>query len=252
MMRCFLLEETMDKTQKPLIGITAGTIKNRSAIPVCQVGQAYVDAVRRAGGIPAIIPTGIKLTDLTELVSRFDGFILSGGADIDPERYHSQPHPKIFGVSLQRDAFEFGLLMAILEEDKPLLGICRGFQVLNVGLGGTLYTHIDDQLEGAIKHDWFPDYPRDRRSHNIQMAQDSFLERLLETDQISVNSLHHQGIDVPGKGLEAIGFAPDGLIEAAIVKDARFALGLQWHPECLPDDPHSQTLFHAFVQACID
>lgn len=241
----------MSQMQQPLIGITAGIIKNRAGTPVCQVGQAYNEAVQRAGGVPLVIPTGMTAPGLSDLITRLDGFILSGGADIDPERYNGKFHPRVSGVSIERDDLEFGLLDEIMHVNKPLLTICRGIQVLNVGLGGTLYTHIEDQLDGALKHDWFPGYPRDRRAHNVRLESNSYLNHLFGTDEILVNSLHHQGIETLGKGLEAVGHAPDGLVEAVVVKDARFALGVQWHPECLPDDPYSQALFRAFVQACI-
>jgi len=241
----------MSQMQKPLIGITAGIIKNRAGTPVCQVGQAYNEAVQRAGGVPLVIPTGMTAPGLSDLVTRLDGFILSGGADIDPVRFDGKSHPRVSGISPERDELEFGLLGEILRANKPLLAICRGIQVLNVGLGGTLYTHIEDQLDDALKHDWFPGYPRDRRAHNVRLKKESFLNHLFSAEEISVNSLHHQGIETLGKGLEAVGHAPDGLVEAVVVKDARFALGVQWHPECLPDDPYSQALFRAFVQACI-
>jgi len=240
----------MSSAQPPLIGITAGILKNSSGVPVSQIGQAYIQAVQHAGGVPVIISAGIDESSLSELVSRLDGFILSGGADIDPQRFNGKSHPRVAGVSPERDRLEFALLKKVIKADKPLLAICRGIQVLNVGFGGTLYTHIEDQLKGALKHDWFPGYPRDRRAHNVSLEEGSFLGCLFGAGEISVNSLHHQGIDRLGNGLKPIGYAPDGLVEAVVVRDARFALGVQWHPECLPDDPHSQALFRVFVETC--
>ena len=135
--------------------------------------------------------------------------------------------------------------------NKPLLGICRGAQILNVALGGQLYTHIQDQLENAEKHDWFPGYDRDRLAHFVSLKGESKLQRIFAADEIRVNSLHHQGISRLGDEITAAAFAPDGLVEGIEVIDGSFTLGVQWHPECLPNDLGSQRLFKAFVQACI-
>jgi putative glutamine amidotransferase len=156
----------------------------------------------------------------------------------------------VYGISPERDILELALIEAFLDEGKPLLAICRGIQVLNVAFGGTLHTHIADQVDNALKHDWFPGYPRDKRAHTVSLKCESLLHEIFGADEIPVNSLHHQGIAQVGGGLEAIGFAPDGLVEALVVKDAAFALGVQWHPECLPEDPGMQALFIAFVESC--
>lgn len=241
----------MSTHSQPLIGITGSLMDNSSGVPVCQLGQAYVTAVQRAGGIPMVIPVGIEESALTTLLSRLDGILFSGGGDIDPLLFNSAPHPKVYGISPERDTMEITLVKTALQMDIPLLAICRGIQVLNVALGGELYTHIQDQVEHSLKHDWFPKFPRDKLAHTVSLKCESQLDHIYGADEIRVNSLHHQGISRVGEGLIPTAFAPDGLVEGLEVKGGSFALGVQWHPECLPDDPGSQKLFRAFIQACI-
>jgi putative glutamine amidotransferase len=240
----------MPHSKQPIIGISSGYALASSGIQVCQLSDAYPTAVSQAGGIPVVIPLGLSEQKLKRLLEKLDGVIISGGGDIDPEHYHGIAHPRIYDISPERDMQEFTLVGLTLEMDKPLLGICRGAQVINVVQGGTLYTHVADQKLQALKHDWFPDYPRDRRSHTVSLEEGSKLGKIYAEDEIHVNSLHHQGIFELGKGLIATGVAPDGLVEAVEVPAVRFAVGVQWHPECLPDDVGSQNLFSAFIQAC--
>jgi len=240
----------MPASSHPLIGITSSLVRNRAGSMVCQVGQAYTGAVQSAGGIPMLIPVGLDDAQLSALVKRLDGVLFTGGADIDPQRFNGAPHPGVYGISPERDTLEFSMLDKALSTDKPLLAICRGIQVLNVAFGGSLYTHLADQRENTLKHDWFPGYPRDRLSHTVSLTCGSRLHNIYGQDDIRVNSLHHQGIQRIGDGLEAIAFANDGLVEGLSVTGASFALGVQWHPECLPDDPGTQKLFGTFIKAC--
>lgn len=240
----------MQSSPHPIIGLTSSSSTNESGSPVCQVGQAYVDAIQKAGGIPLVIPLGIDQVQIKALLSRLDGLLLTGGGDIDPRTFKGAPHPNVYGISPKRDALEFFLLEAAVTSNKPFLAICRGIQVLNVAFGGDLYTHIQDQVEKSLKHDWFPKFPRDKIAHTVRLIPGSKLHRIFETDVIRVNSLHHQGIKSVGEGLKATAFAPDGLVEGLEVDGAGFALGVQWHPECLPDDGKQIKLFEAFVDAC--
>ena len=240
----------MAQNFQPLIGITSGVTDNSSGVQVSQLGQAYCTAIIKAGGIPLIIPIGLDEQRLSMLLTQLDGVLLSGGGDIDPQRFNGQPHPKVYGISPERDDLELSLVHMALAVDKPLLAICRGIQVLNVALGGELYTHIQDQVESSLKHDWFPKFPRDKIAHTVSLKCESKLDLIYGADEIRVNSLHHQGISRVGKGLMATAFAPDGLVEGLEAVNATFALGVQWHPECLPDDPGSQKLFQALIQAC--
>ena len=240
----------MPASSQPLIGITSSLVRNRSGSLVCQVGRAYPVAIQSAGGIPLLIPVRLDDAQLSDLIRRLDGILFTGGADIDPQRFNGVPHPRVYGISLERDALEFALLEKTLSTDKPFLAICRGIQILNVAFGGSLYTHLADQRENTLKHDWFPGYARDRLSHTVSLTPDSLLHSIYGQDDIRVNSLHHQGIQNVGKGLKAIAFAEDGLVEGLSVSGARFALGVQWHPECLPDEPGTQNLFRTFIETC--
>lgn len=241
----------MSVSPQPLIGITSGLTHNKSGSPVCQVGLAYTAAIQKAGGIPLIIPVGMDESSLAELLPRLDGILFSGGADIDPNLFGGTPHPQVYGISPERDALEIALIRKALSADKPLLAICRGIQVMNVALGGSLYTHIQDQRDQSLKHDWFPDFPRDELAHSVRLTPGSKLHQIYGAEEIRVNSLHHQGLAELGQGLRETGFAPDDLVEGVEVEGASFAIGVQWHPECLPDDPGSQALFRAFVKSCV-
>ena len=240
----------MSQSPQPLIGITGGLTHNQAGSPVCQVGQAYVDAIRKAGGLPVMIPLGMAINDIKALLARLDGVLLSGGGDIDPQCFNGQPHPQVYDISPERDALELALVSETLAADLPLLAICRGIQVLNVALGGGLHTHIADQVENTMRHDWFPGYPRDKIAHSVSLMCGSRLDEIYGADEIRVNSLHHQAIANVGQGLTGTGFAPDGLVEGVEMDGKRFVVGVQWHPECLVDDPGSQSLFRAFVAAC--
>ena len=239
----------MPPSPQPLIGLTGGLTRNKSGAMVCQVGQAYINAIQKAGGIPVLIPIGLNKESLNALMDRLDGLLFTGGGDIDPNRFNGEPHPKVYGISPERDALEFFLIEAALASGKPLLAICRGIQVLNVVYGGSLYTHIQDQIEQSLKHDWFPKFPRDKLAHTVSLVCESKLQTIFGDSDIRVNSLHHQGISRVGQGLKATAFAPDGLVEGLEVEGAEFALGVQWHPECLPDDAGMQKLFKTFVAA---
>ena len=241
----------MAQSTPPLIGVTSSTTKHKSGTIRCFSNQSYIHAIHQAGGLPLLIPVGIALTDLDPLVHKLDGVLFTGGGDIDPQYFGGENYPKVSSVNLERDRLEFELLKIALKMNLPLLAICRGIQVLNVGLGGTLYTHIQDQLPDALKHDWYPDFPRDRIAHTVSVTRNSKLHHILGDSEVPVNSLHHQGIEKLGQGLEPVANAPDGLVEAVELKDARFALGVQWHPECLPESVPMQRLFRAFIDACI-
>lgn len=241
----------MSQIPLPLIGITAGLTKNKLGSQVCEVAHAYIVAIQIAGGLPLILPIGLGDDALSVLLPRLDGILLTGGGDMDPTYYGGEMHPKVYGICPQRDKLEMALVRKALDAKKPLLAICRGIQVLNVALGGSLYENIEDRVTHALKHDWFPDHPRDKLAHTVSITCGSQLDEITGQDEIQVNSLHHQGIFRVAKGLKATGFAPDGLVEAVEVKNMSFGLGVQWHPECLPDEPCSQALFKAFIEACM-
>ena len=240
----------MPNSSRPIIGITGGNAKTQTGSTAFTLGQAYVTAIQRAGGIPLLIPLGTERSDLQRLLQLMDGVLFTGGGDIETKRFNGQDHPRVYGVSKLRDKLEFTLMELALKNHKPFLAICRGIQVLNVAFGGDLYTDIADQMENALKHDYYPDYPRDKHAHTVSLTSGSVLHDIFQADEVPVNSLHHQGIARVGEGLKPIAFAPDGLVEGLAVKDEKFAVGVQWHPECLPEDAKMEALFQAFIAAC--
>ena len=177
------------------------------------------------------------------------GLLLSGGADVAPALYGEETLPCCGEILPIRDSFEIGIFQKALKASLPVLGICRGIQVINVALGGTLYQDIETQLKGAIKHPCY-DTPRDK-VHEVTVTEDSLLYRASGLTRFGVNSRHHQGIKHLGKGLVATAYYGDGLIEAVDYPQARYVTAVQWHPESLSDRyPEAQTIFNAFVEAC--
>jgi putative glutamine amidotransferase len=234
---------------QPIIGITSSRIPQRYVRAQFGVTEAYVQAVARAGGLPMILPLGLPEAALLQILSHLDGLLLSGGGDMHPHAYGSKPHPKVRGIDEDRDRIEIFLLRQARVMDLPVLGICRGLQVINVALGGTLYEDIQEQRPGAIQHQYFGLRPRDHRAHPVEVSPGSLLYDLLGQASPEVNSLHHQGIRNLAEGLTATAFAPDGLVEGFEVPGSSFTLAVQWHPEWLPEDPAMQALFARFVAA---
>ncbi len=235
---------------RPLIGLTAYNGETKEDLPAAILLRVYISAVIQAGGAPVLVPPELPEEAWQSLYARLDGLLFTGGGDIALDRFDGDPHPRVYGVDEQRDALEFGLLDAALRDGKPFLGICRGSQVLNVSLGGTLYTHIQDQHLGALKHDYFPGYPRNELAHEIRVEEGSRLAEVLGEPILQVNSLHHQGIKDVAPALKPAACAPDGLVEAIELPGHPFGLAVQWHPEWLTDQPSAQRLFKAFVEAC--
>ena len=234
----------------PLIGLTVNHLPSANPMaPNHGLSEAYIKAVSNAGGIPLLIPLGLPETDWDALANRLDGILLTGGSDLDPALFNGNPHPRVYDVDPERDALEIALVQRAAAHKQPFLGICRGIQAINVALGGTLYTDIGDQLPGALRHDLYPNIPRDYRAHEVILAPSSKLAAILATDRPQVNSLHHQGLDRIAQGLSVTGRAPDGLVESVELPDHPFAIGVQWHPEWLQDDPAMRNLFKAFMDA---
>lgn len=234
---------------QPLIALIATRQTHPKRAPTYEIPQAYLDAILTAGGLPILLPTSLPINALPELVNRFDGFVLSGGGDVDPALYGGKANANVHAINAERDAFELALVPLVLAADKPLLAICRGVQVLNVALGGSLYEDIASTLSAAQRHDWYPNYPRDYLAHTVEVEPGSRLARILGTRKLRTNSLHHQAIRQPAPAFEVVAHAEDGVIEAVELPGKRFAIGVQWHPECLPEEPAIQRLFKAFVIA---
>ena len=232
----------------PVIGITTSQ-KSRHPEPN-ETYSHYYHAVKKAGGEPRMIGLAQPLDELDALVAGLDGLILSGGGDVQTRLYHGDESQRVEMVSRVRDALELALIQKILATKLPLLGICRGVQVINVALGGTLITDIPTQRQSSIEHSYpSKDYPRNRIAHEVMLEPGSQLSDIYGTDQISVNSRHHQAILEPAAGWRVTAHASDGIIEALELPGARFAMGVQWHPENLQDIPEHQDLFRAFIAA---
>ena len=199
--------------------------------------SAYVSAVERAGGIPMIIPPA---GDMTVLLEAIDGLIISGGPDVSPEQYNQHPGPMTGEFYPNQDETEIGLISEALERDLPLLGVCRGMQILSVVHGGTLHQHLDD----TPGHEGHGGYDGTSTDHSVIVEQDSLLCSLMGKS-FSVNSTHHQGVSDPGSLTISAVAGHDGLIEAVERRDKKFCLGVQWHPEQYGHD----LLFSALVEA---
>ena len=237
----------------PLIGLTLGRTQSASSpLPSATVSESYLRAVQNAGGIPVLIPASTSAEQLPSLFERLDGLLFTGGGDIDPQRFEGLPHPEIYDIDEGRDTVELGLARLAAAQNRPFLGICRGIQIINVALGGSLFTDLAAQMPGALKHDHYPNIPRDYLAHSVRLEAGSLLARSLGSNTAEVNSLHHQGVQHLAEGLSACAFAPDGLVEGVELPDHRFGLGVQWHPEWLQHLPAMRALFAAFIQAAIN
>ena len=237
----------------PLIGITS----NYSSMPLSlltssTLQRSYITAVIRAGGLPVIIPSDIDQNGWQELVMRLDGILFSGGGDIAIDYFNGEPHPAIEGIEPPRDALELGMVREVVASEKPFLGICRGLQSVNVALGGTLYTHIPDQIPNPLTHEQERGQDASSRAelgHTVSIQPNTYLAKITGQTQMSVNSFHHQGIKELAPGLRVTAQAPDGVIEAVELPGHPFGLAVQWHPEWLVHLEPQLNLFKAFVDA---
>ncbi len=232
------------------IGVTSIPRPTRAAfgeVPHETVPEMYLDVVRQAGGMPLVLPVHGAFEP--ELLERLDGVVLTGGGDVNPGLYQRERSPLTTGVDLERDLFEFELARDAVARNMPLLAICRGVQLLNVALGGTLLQDVGFDVPDAIEHCDLAHW--DQEVHAVDLEPGSFLEAVLGSS-IRVNSLHHQGLDELGEGLVTAGRAEDGLVEAVELPSKSFVVGVQWHPECLGPSHPSFELFRSFVSAVLE
>ncbi|HTK51997.1 MAG TPA: gamma-glutamyl-gamma-aminobutyrate hydrolase family protein [Gemmatimonadaceae bacterium] len=242
---------------RPLIGVTTQTLQAIDGIPEglphsVVMNQRYYHAVASAGGAPVLVPLLDDLETLRAIYERMDGILIPGGVDVDPKAFGEKPHERLGRIDPARDRVEIQLVKWAVEDDKPLLGLCRGLQVINVALGGTLYQDLETEYPNAIKHDYFPTYgySRDHLAHDVAVEAGSRMRHALVNAAVPVNSMHHQGIKALANRLSASAVAPDGLIEAAESTSESYIVGVQWHPEVFEvSDPSSGVLFTDFVQA---
>jgi putative glutamine amidotransferase len=237
----------------PLIGLTTRNLSHPTySWPMVASPKSYTEALFRAGAIPVLVPLNTPPDLLPGLLAHLDGIVFTGGGDIQTERFNGRPHDKVYGVDLERDAIELALVEQVIALEMPFLGICRGFQVVNIALGGTLYTHLSDQLTGALDHSHNPNLPTDHPAHTIELKPGSRLTEIYGAQTVTVNTLHHQGAETIAPRLETIGTAPDGLAEAVVLPEHPFGIAVQWHPEWMPEDATQQKLFASFRQATAD
>jgi putative glutamine amidotransferase len=234
---------------KPLIGLTTTYTRKRSNPPTYGTNQPYAEAVMHAGGLPVLIPNNLGEADLEVLLSRLDGVLFTGGYDVDPACYGHPPHPRAEKIDHERDRVEIQLARSTARSGKPFFGICRGIQVINVALGGSLYEHLPDQLAGNL-HAENHDKPRDYLAHSTTVTSSTHLAKIMLQGEVKVNSLHHQGVRELAEGLQVAAIAPDGLVEAFELNGHPFGLAVQWHPEELQASLPMCNLFAAFIRAC--
>jgi putative glutamine amidotransferase len=243
---------------RPLIGIPAQTLQAIDGIPEglphsWVMNSRYYQATAAAGGAPVMIPLFDEdLATLRALYDRLDGILLAGGVDMDPCTFGDAPHPKLGRTDPARDAVEIALARWAVDDRKPILGLCRGLQVMNVALGGTLFQDIEAQVPGALKHDYYPTagFERDHPAHLVAIADGSRLAAAFGVPDVTVNSMHHQAVREVAPALHVSARAPDGLIEAVESGTDHFLVGVQWHPEMFePSDPRTRRLFRDFITA---
>jgi len=228
-------------SNEPRIGVCVGR-ETHGGRRFDSTPREYVTAVLQAGGVPLLIPPAPREI-AKRAVASFDGLLLTGGGDISPDHYGAAREEKTSGIDNERDRSELALVAAALERGIPVLGVCRGAQLVNVAFGGTLRQHLDDA--NGIRHT----RPRRRYEtvHRILLEPESLLAGLLERRELDVNSMHHQGIELLGDHLQPMGRAEDGLVEVIENRERR-VLAVQWHPECLPREKASKRLFSWLIE----
>lgn len=211
---------------------------------------AYMKAIRAAGGIPVILPLEADEEDLRQLLAHADGVLFTGGPDIHPFSFGEETQRFCGNVSMKRDSMELLLLTLSMEMKKPLLGICRGVQLINIGLGGDVYQDILSQFKEDFPIAHTQPFGYEIPSHTVSVTDGTLLSKITQSGTIRVNSMHHQAVRKVAPGLVASGFAPGGLIETVEMPDYPFFLGVQWHPEYLWDhDDAARRIFECFVDA---
>lgn len=248
-----MFSSSLARRRLPIIGVTVAQEQEQNGLSASPMVVSYLLALLEAGAAPVLISSALEEKDWLTAYARLDGILFSGGGDLALPCYGNSNQPRLEQTDTQRDALEMTLCRAAIRDRKPLLGICRGLQVLNVCQEGTLYADLVEEYKHQVGHNypvsaWPPDHP----AHDVEVATGSQLAQILGMKRLTVNSRHHQGVRELGKRLRPCGWAPDGLVEALEMEDHPFALAVQWHPESLSGQVSSQRLFRAFVQACAE
>ena len=243
---------------RPVVGIATQTVPGVAGErPNCWImGSHYVEALRMAGAVPWLIPLlPHDPSTMQEIFDRLDGVFLTGGVDVDPSQYGELKHPLCGTTDPDRDAIELQLLEHAMATKMPVLAVCRGIQILNVAMGGTLYQDVSAQVPATFKHDYFPTSHSPNRAylaHDIAVNAKTRLGQILGERVVPVNSMHHQAIKTLGHGLTPNAIAADGIIEGVEGTNGQFLIGVQWHPEELTtSQPGMRRLFTSFVEAAV-
>lgn len=246
---------------KPLIGLTPGhNTENQDIF----IRPTYMEALTAAGAVPVVLPLAVPPEDYGKLARTFDGFLFTGGPDPHPFLFGQETHRNCGNISVQRDTMETALLSAVMKTGKPVLGICRGIQIINVALGGNIYQDIPAQYQENLEEQvrtgepgqkMFPishSQPCDFHipTHTVSLSPKSRLAQICGCTSLRVNSMHHQAVRDLAKGMAACALAPDGLIEALEMAGYPWLIAVQWHPEYLREDPANFRIFENFVAAC--
>jgi putative glutamine amidotransferase len=236
-------------SKKPIIGITGAYVKHKDNMEGVYVHHDYHKSVAANGGIPIILPY-INPEISLETLALCDGIILSGGEDVDPKFYSQDPHPEIGPTIPERDSSEIAIVKYAIENNIPILAICRGVQILNVALGGTLIQDIPSQVKQPIQHSQIVDRSRD--THWVSLSRESKLFEILGSEKVRVNSLHHQALDQLANDLRVVAQSSDGIIEAVEYRyPTTFTIGVQWHPESMAStDQNMNNIFVEFIKSC--
>ncbi|MGG7143080.1 gamma-glutamyl-gamma-aminobutyrate hydrolase family protein [Clostridium nigeriense] len=234
--------------RKPIIGVTAlfdDEKKNIFMLP------SYLNAIIESGGVPVILPFIDNNEDIKKLVNRFDGFLLTGGQDINPEIYKEEKADYCGDINYERDTMEIILLGELLKANKPILAICRGFQLLNSYLGGKLYQDISKEKNNGDASIHWQEKPYNKPIHKVRVNKDSLLFKIVKQEEIIVNSIHHQAIKMIDPKANEAAISEDNIIESIYLRDKNFVLGVQWHPELLYKEYDEQSeIFKSFINSC--
>jgi len=229
---------------KPLIGIGSDVLVHEGERDRAFAFMTYVDAVRRAGALPVVIPP--QSENAADVVERLDGLLLAGGEDCDPSEYGEERHPSCAPMDHRRQSNDVALARVARERGIPTLGICLGLQVMNVASGGSLIQDIASSIETNIDH---ASEPSDRHRHEVLIEDGTKLAKIIGERELDVNSSHHQAIGRVAEGLRVTAHAPDGVVEGLEDPAHPFYVGVQWHPEDMNGEDSASTLFGAFIEA---
>jgi putative glutamine amidotransferase len=229
---------------KPLIGIGSDVLKKNGERDRAFVFTTYIESLKRAGAVPVLIPP--QPENAAEVLDSLDGLLLAGGDDCDPAEYGEEKHPSCEPMDPRRQTNDVGLARLARERGVPTLGICLGVQVMNVAAGGTLIQDIDSTIETGIDH---VSEPSDRNRHDVHIDAATKLGGIVGARELNVNSSHHQAVGRVADGLRVTAQAPDGVVEGLEDPSHPFYVGVQWHPEDMPDEDSATAIFGAFVEA---